>query len=201
MQGKQLLRLFMVMLPFTCCSTPAFAVMMSIPYGWYAELNGGVTNISDQGFTGNVKSSSGLGLNVNLGYKFMPFFGAEAGYTGYSKITIENQFGTTIGEITHYAVNVAVRGIVPVVDSGFEAFTRVGYAWQWANFSISNPTAAAIIGATSSRKTGNGFYFALGGQYYLSPEMAVNLQWARAKGNNSTGTIDLYSIGVSIIFA
>lgn len=202
MRSKRLLLMLMVSIPFACLSPSAFAAMMSIPYGWYAELNGGVMKISNANFPGSAKSLNGVGANVSLGYKFMPFFAVELGDSVYSDTTIQDQVGTTAAAISHTAIDLAAKGIVPIVDSGFEFFTKIGASWLYSHLTISNPTAANNIGVTSStRKTAGGLFVGIGGQYYFTPEVAVNLQWTRVHGNSSSGIIDLYSVGISIIFA
>ena len=59
-----------------CVSAPDSC--MSAPYGWYAEINLGSTRISNVSYPGK-SSSSGIGGNLNLGYKFMPYFWIGSG--------------------------------------------------------------------------------------------------------------------------
>ena len=123
MQGKRIL----LALTMFALAAPVLASQMSVPYGWYIEGNAGSSRLSDFSLPGKI-SSSGIGGNVNLGYKFMPYVGAEIGYSRYSGIGIKNSVGTKAAEGKIYSYDIAVRGILPVSDSGFEAFAKVGAA-------------------------------------------------------------------------
>jgi OOP family OmpA-OmpF porin len=176
---------------------PAFAVM-SAPEGWYLEANAGSTYISNDNYPGS-NSVSGLGANANVGYKFLPYVSGEIGYTHYANVNIKNG-STKAATARTYSYDIAAKGMVPIADSGFEPFAKVGIQRLNASVSIDNQTAADGIGIskTSNKKTGP--YWALGGQMYFTPEFAVVGQWAQAVGSNSTGTLSLLSLGISFIF-
>jgi opacity protein-like surface antigen len=200
MQGKKIiLSAVAALTALTFAAAPAFAVM-SVPCGWYLEGSGGSTHLSNISYPGNV-SSSGIGGNANLGYKFMPYFAAEMGYTLYANTNIKNGANTTAGTVKYYSYDLAGKGILPIAGSGFEAFGKLGVERLNAHVSLNNATAANQIGLTSSQHSATGLYLGAGAQYYFMPEMAVVAEWARAIGSsNGTGTMDLYSLGVSFIF-
>ena len=179
-------------------SVAAFADM-SLPNGWYLDANIGSTSLTAVNYPGST-SSSGLGYNGNLGYKFMPYVGAEFGYTGYSNSTIKNAAGTKASIVKHYAWDIAVKGILPFYDSGFEMFAKIGVQRLASNFSTQNATAAAALGLSNSSHSATGLYIGAGAQYYLTPEFALYAQWMRAKGDSSTGTESLLTAGASFIF-
>lgn len=196
MQGKKLLASFGGLLALA--SAPSFAVM-SLPDGWYLEANVGSTQLSGKNYPGKA-SPSGLGGNANVGYKFMPYFATELGYTRYANTSITDQNGTKAGSDKHYSYDIAARGILPIVNSGFELFAKLGVERVCSSLSIKNATAANNIGLTSSQHSVTGLYIGGGAQYYVTPELAINAQWNRATGNNRTGTLDLFSGGLSFIF-
>lgn len=197
MQGKKLLTLLSG-LAVLSIATPALA-MMSVPYGWYLEGNLGSSHTSSTNYPGSI-STSGIGGNANLGYKFMPYMGLEMGYTQYSNSSIKNNVGTKAATIKNYSYDLALRGIVPIADSGFELFAKLGAERVNAKVSINSQTAAAGLGITSSNHSATGLYVGIGAQYYVMPELAFNVQWQRAYGNNRTGNMDLFSGGLSFIF-
>lgn len=178
-------------------ATSASAVM-SVPFGWYAEANAGSFSLSNKSYPGN-SSSSGIGGNLNVGYKFMPYFGAEIGYSQYPNTSVKDSAGTKAGSDKHYTYDLAARGILPIVDSGAEAFAKLGIARLGSHMSISNQAAATSLGLSNDSHSVTGLYLAVGAQYYFMPELAVVVQWARAQGNSSTGNFDLLSGGVSFI--
>jgi hypothetical protein len=196
--GKQLLLMASSVAVFAL-ATPASAIM-SVPYGWYLEGNAGSTQLSNKSYPGNT-SASGIGGNADIGYKFMPYFATEIGYTLYANTSISNgATGTKAGSDKHYSYDAALKGIVPIVDSGLELFGKLGIDRQNSSLSISSQAAATAIGLGSSTHSANGLYLAAGAQYYFIPELAVNVQWARAQGDSGTGTLDLVGVGISFIF-
>lgn len=199
MQGKRLL-LTLSGLIALFVTMPAFAAM-SAPDGWYVEGNIGSTKITDKDYPGN-ESTASLGGSGAVGYKFMPYLGAEVGYTQYGNTTIKDPStgGTKAGTDRHYSYNVAAKGILPIAESGFEAFTKVGVGEVVSNMSINNAEAAANLGLDSERHDDTSYYLSIGGQYYFTPELAVVVQWAQAHGDSSTGTMALTSVGLSFIF-
>lgn len=197
MQGKKLL-LTTLGLSALFAAMPALAIM-SVPYGWYLEGNAGSSHLSNVSYPGS-SSSSGIGGNANIGYKFMPFLGVEAGYTQYATTSIDDATDTKAASIKHYTYDIAARGILPISTSGFEAFAKLGVMRITSSTSITNSTAAAGLGIASGSSSASGAYLGAGAQYYFIPEMAVNVQWQRAIGNSTTGTEDLISGGLSFIF-
>lgn len=183
---------------FSFIST-AFAAM-SYPMGWYLEGNAGSTHMSKRSYSGASSSStSGWGFNANIGYKFMPYLAAEFGYTGYADTKI-NALGTRAGTDSRYALDLAAKGILPIVDSGFELFAKLGVSRLNSKITIDNSMAASSIGLSADSHNTTDVYLGAGGQYYIMPELAAVAQWQRANGNSKTGTLDLYSIGLSFIF-
>lgn len=181
-------------------ASPIFA-FVSTPFGWYLEANVGATKITDDDIAGTGSASaSGLGGSAAVGYKFMPYFAGEAGFTRYTNTDIEAASGTGAATVKRYSYYLAAKGILPVYDTGAEFFGKLGVQRLRARTSIDNEAAAASIGVTNSSHSKTGVYVGLGGQYYFMPEFALVLQWARAQGSESTGTADLFSIGASFIF-
>lgn len=196
MQGKRLLLAIAAISGF---ATPAFAVMMSVPMGWYLEANAGSGHLSNFNYQGST-SSSGIGGNANLGYKFMPYFSLEVGYSRYPNTSIKVD-DDSIASVKHYSYDIAARGIWPIADSGFELFAKLGAQRIKATVSVTDEVTAAALDIGSGSHSSTGLYSGVGGQFYFMPELAVVVQWQRALGSSSTGTEDLYSGGISFLFA
>lgn len=197
MQGKQLL-LAIGGAVLLISAVPAFAVM-SAPEGWYVEANGGSTYLTKKSYPGS-SSSSGIGGNVNAGYKFMPYLATEIGYSRYANTTVKDNTDTTAGTDMHYSYDIAFKGIVPIAGSGVEAFAKLGGERVTSKMSIDNSAAAANIGLTSTQHSATGLYWGLGAQYYFTPEFAIVGQWQQAQGDDSSGTLALLSLGLNAIF-
>lgn len=188
----------LLMLICISASSAAFA-QMSVPFGWYVEPNIGTTRVEDTFYSGST-STSGLGFNFNAGYKFMPFFAMEIGYTRYSKITVKYN-GATAATDKHYMYDFAIKGIFPLNTSGFEAFGKLGIQRLNSKIGIVDATAASNVGITESNSvTSTGYLLGAGGQYFYTPEMPIIFQWTRAKGSSRTGTLDFWSLGIAYLF-
>jgi hypothetical protein len=175
--------------------------MMSLPCGWYAEGNIGYTHLSGR-FSSSPSAShdnkSQIGGNINVGYKLIPYLAAEVGYFQFPSTSIDVG-NTRVATLKHYAADLALKGIVPVEDTGFEVFAKlgVGYFRSTINIRHRKQILAHAAGIHSTSRSRSGLFLGLGGQYYFMPELAVVLQWQRIQGSSSNGTADLYSIGLS----
>lgn len=175
------------------------AAQMSAPNGWYLEGNIGEPKLHDVSYSGKIKNR-GIGFNIDAGYKFMPFFAAELGYTRYGTARVDAG-NVKAGEDRRVSYHIAGKAILPIAASGAEIFGKFGVARVHSRVNISNSVAANSIGLVGGTSNKNGLYMALGGQYYFMPELALNVQWARAQARKHGGQNDLYSVGLSFIFA
>jgi hypothetical protein len=197
MQGKKLLFTAMASLIVLSAAAPTYAIM-SIPNGWYIEGNAGSSHLSGKSYPGSA-TKSGFAGNANVGYKLMPYFGLEAGYSLYASTNIKNSAGVKAATDKHYSFDLAGKGIFPVSDTGFEIFAKLGAMRASSTVSVNNDAAAAALGIGRNSHSAIGLYAGLGLQYYVMPELALVAQWQRAQGDSSTGTFDLYSGGISFI--
>lgn len=184
-----------------CAVTSAMAAV-PMPGGWYLEANGGTSRISNASYvSGSSLSTAGLAWNVNGGYKFIPFFATEIGYTHYADSSAKVN-GIKVAEATNYSYDAAFKPLLPIGDTGLELFAKLGVSHLHSNVKNTNTSYTTAHGIAVSTGTNNAtsYYFGLGGDYSFLPALAVNAQWQRAKGNNKTGNLSLYSLGVSYLF-
>jgi opacity protein-like surface antigen len=182
-----------------CFATSALAVV-PIPFGWYLEGNAGQSRESNKSYPGSVKNT-GFGWNVDGGYKFTPFVGVEVGYTSYAQTRIQNSLGATAANDSHYSYDLAGKLMLPLAASGVEIFAKLGVARLNSYVTVINANAAAVNNMVfnTGTHTATGFYYGGGVDYSFLPNVLVNAQWARAQGSNSTGNLDLLSLGLSYI--
>lgn len=146
--------------------------------GSYADINVGYSKIVNSNVVDNV---TGLGLNVNVGYKMMPFFAVEIGYTTY---------GASKSSFTGAnAIDAAIKGILPFQEVGVELFAKLGPDY------VNNSKVPNGISPNATN-----VYYAVGGAYAMNPSMLIVLQYSQAAGNSNTGNFQLFSIGASYIF-
>lgn len=200
MQGKSILTAALCGLAALVTATPALAIM-SIPNGWYLEANIGSSRLSDKNYSNVDIGQSGIGGNGNVGYKFMPYVAAEIGYSRYPDSDVDDLFGNQLAKIEFYSYDIAIRGIVPMSDTGFEFFAKLGASRISASLDFdATPSYARSFGVDNGSHTTTGLYWGVGGQYYWWPELAINAQYQVAQGNSSTGSLSLLSAGLSFIF-
>ena len=197
MDGKKGLLVSYILL--MVATSPAFAALSAYK-GWYLEGSVGSSNVVNKHYPGNA-SRSGVGGGGTVGYKFMRFFATELGYTMYANSNITDPSTTiTAAFDRHYAWDIAFKGIFPVYCTGFELFGKLGVSQLRSSLGINNQAAANNLLLGPSSHTANGPYVGAGVQYYFSPAMAVNLQYARAQGDSYTGNASLISFGLSLLF-
>ena len=183
-------------------SSVSVLAAISIPVGWYGEINLGKSAAQNKNYgTGTSASGNGLAGNLSVGYKFMPYFTLEGGWTYYANTTVQSSAGTNVATDKHYSLDLTGKGILPVADSGVELFSKIGVAFGFSKVSITNSTAAAGLGVPTGNKSSTGLYLGVGGSYSLSPAIGLVAQWTRARLGNNVGNLDLYSIGINWIFA
>lgn len=163
---------------------------------WYVAGNIGVSHLYDTKTpnTANSVNQNGPGWNAALGYQVNSIIGAELGYTQYhpSRETIGPSFGatgsTTIAKTEHYAAYLAATGRYPLCDR-FSALGKLGIAYSYAN-KIYTFGPSASSGSVS-------LYYGLGLAYSVTQRVDLIGQWARTRGNDATGSADLYSLGAT----
>ncbi|HSW69984.1 MAG TPA: outer membrane beta-barrel protein [Gammaproteobacteria bacterium] len=176
------------------------AAVAPLPMGWYLEVNGGGSKITDVSYvSGSSITTSGIGWNANGGYKFMPFFAAEAGYIQYAS-TSSKLAGNKVATATYYSYEGAAKALLPIGDTGAEFFAKLGIAHLHSKVKSTQFARNNGIPVSTGTNNVNGLFFGLGADYSFIPNAAANIQWQRAKGNSKTGTLNLYSVGLSYLF-
>ncbi len=181
-------------------ATSSVLAICSVPTGWYAEGNVGGTSFYGQTYPAGISSkTSGKAWNVDGGYKFTPYVALEAGYTRYAPTRItDSALGTgTLAQIQHTTIDVATKFMYPLQTTGIEPFIKLGIG---DIRSQANHVQRVIQNQiNTSTQTSNGLYLAAGVAYYFTPNFAGNLQYARGRGNNNTGTPSAYTAGFTFL--
>ena len=179
---------------------PSFATM-SAPRGWYLDGHVGSSSESGKHYPGSA-SQSGIGGSADVGYKFTRYFGAEVNYATYASSNIQDNTSNTQAAFDrHYSYNFALKGILPIRQTAWELFAKAGVGQAKSSVGIVNQTGASNLNISGSSHTSTGLFLAGGAQYFFSPQMALNTEWARQQGNSSTGNLSLLSLGLTLIFA
>ncbi len=174
---------------------------MPLPAGWYLEGNLGMSKATSKSYPGvSSMKNTGKGWSINVGYKFMPFFGLEAGYARYAPTRLNSPL-ETVARDSHTSIDVAAKGILPFGCSGFELFAKAGVARINSQIGVIDANGASTYGLTfnTSAQSSTGLFAGAGAQYSFTPNIAANVQWVIAKGNSKTGNLQLLTAGLAYI--
>lgn len=197
----KIIRLAAISAATWCVAASSFAAT-AVPNGWYLEGNLGTSRTSNVSYgPGSSISSAGTGLNINAGYKYNPFVANEIGYTRYAQAKINNAAGAQAARNTHYAIDIAGKGILPLMNTGAEFFAKLGVSLVRSQITVTDANAASSIsGLQVGNHSASSLYLGAGLDYSISPSLPVIFQWQRSAGDNRTGALDLYSLGVAYVF-
>jgi opacity protein-like surface antigen len=174
---------------------------MPLPVGWYLEGNIGFSKATSKSYPGvsSVKNT-GKGWGLNVGYKFTPYLGLEAGFARYAPTRLNSPI-QTVARDSHTSYDIAGKGILPVACSGLELFAKLGVARINSQIGVIDSSGASAYGLAfnTSAQSSTGLYAGVGADYSFTPSMAANVQWSVAKGNSKTGNLQLLSVGLSYI--
>ncbi len=181
--------------------TLAYAAM-PVPTGWYLEGNIGGSKATSKSYPGvSSMKNTGKGWGINVGYKFIPYLGLEAGFARYAPTRLNSPV-ETVARDSHTSYDIAGKAILPIACSGVDLFAKVGVARINSQIGVIDGVGAANYGLTfnTSSQSATGLYAGAGGDYYFTPNIAANVQWSVAKGNSKTGNLQLLTAGLSYIF-
>lgn len=161
---------------------------------WYVGGNIGVSHLFDNPQPGIPSSvdQNGPGWNVNFGYQINSLLGAELGYTQYyhsrESLTLPVLGSVQLASTTHFATYLAMTGRWPLFCK-FSALGKLGAAYSYANkvFNLGPSGAAGAVSLT----------YGLGLDYSVTQKVDFIFQWNRVRGNNFTGSSDLWSLGAT----
>jgi opacity protein-like surface antigen len=191
-----------------CCSLATITSTLNahaaipLPLGWYLEANAGEPDVSDVNYANNTSNTTtGLGWNINAGYKFMPFFALEGGYTNYATTNIKFD-DTKVAKATSQSYDIVGKAMLPIQNSGFEFMAKVGVGRAKTHIVNTDNSFAVANGVSVNAGTNNSttLMYGAGGEYAATTNILVNAQWMRSDGGSGTGSLDLYSIGLAYLF-
>lgn len=164
---------------------------------WYVGGHVGLSRAHDKAapHSGDSVTEIGPGWTADLGYQFAEFYKAilagELGYTQYHNSN-ETTPSTNVASTEHFSTYLAAVLQYPLVNR-FNIFGKLGVAYSYAKkvFTVSGASASANVYSP---------YYGAGLSYNITQQAALVLQWARARGNGSTGSTDLTSLGISYNF-
>jgi opacity protein-like surface antigen len=173
----------------------------SLPAGWYVEGNIGQSKATSKVYPGvSLLKNTGRSWDVNIGYKFMPYVGLEAGFIRYAPTRLNSPV-QTVARDSHTAYDIAAKGMLPFGCSGLELFAKAGAVRINSQIGVIDSNGAAAYGLTfnTSGQTSTGLYVGGGLSYSFAPNVAFNVQWDRGKGNSKTGNFQLITAGISYL--
>jgi hypothetical protein len=179
------------------------AAFAAIPYttAWYVELNPGYSAVNGVAYPGKVYHS-GFGGNITFGYKFNPYIGLDVGYTYYSDVRIKAPTGQQVAFSQHYSYDMAAKLMLPIAQTGVNVFGRGGMGRIRSYTHVKNEAVANLNHYTFNAgvHTRTVPVYGAGAEYAILKNLEASMEWMRAQGNNTTGQLDLYSLGLTYLF-
>jgi|SRR6185437_3658893 len=184
-------------------------------YGFYADLGLGqarypysaVVDVHDVTLTSPRLSLKDTAWDGMVGYRFSPYFGAEAGYVNLGKgsVSVSDTSGATHGRasIASRGPTLALVGAVQV--SNLEAFVRLGYLFAHTSLSASTPASGKTkLNNTVSANTvatfgGVGVRYAFNDYWHLKVEFDRYDSVGEAK-TTGTANVNVTTFGVGYRF-
>jgi len=150
------------------------------------------------GITPSSLDDSGTAGKIYLGIPFTKNVGLEIGYVSLGRAYTTGTIGTAAANSTlksESIFNFDLMGSFNVTEKG-SLFAKGGF-YRW------NTSVDTTIGGTYSAFSDNGwdFTYGVGGQYDLTKDLSVRLEWERFNslgfsGTSGTTNPDLISVGV-----
>lgn len=158
--------------------------------------------------SGTSNAHGGFSGGIDVGYQFNQYFSAEAGwmYLPQVKGTFHNVIDLTTGNIlAPFSVKItsgfayaAGKGTLPIYDNTY-VFGKLGVAYIYNR-------SSSIHGSSHSK-----FWkpmWAAGVQYYLNPNLSMNVQYMSVAGYHGTSTttkfatpdVNLFTVGLGYKF-
>jgi opacity protein-like surface antigen len=86
---------------------------------------------------------------------------------------------------------------MPAGATGFEGFVKVGGAWLQTDLTVNSSVPLQGLSFNSGTHNTTGLFVGAGVDYTITPHILMNVQWQQARGNSSTGNLNLFSGGLS----
>lgn len=201
MKGIKILALTAATFTVFTAASSSYACV-SLPTAWYVEGNVGTSTESNRTYGANTTSStSGLGWNGNFGYKFMPYFALDAGVISFANTNVKaSSTSNTFAQDRHWSYNIAAKGILPLSDSGFEGFVKLGGTELYSSIKVTDGGTQSLTGFNGPYKNNStSLFYGAGVNYFFSPTLGAVAQWNQAKGNSKTGVQNFYSVGLTLL--
>ncbi len=135
-------------------------------------------------------TSSGFGERILLGYRFMQYFAAEAGYTNYGTATGGNLTytnGTNAdGKIKEQSFDLYAKGILPIAQE-VDLYAKAGMGV----ISSKTTTTAGFSKSRSVTRPG----LAGGASYNITKNFAADVSYNRIVGSGKVKSADLFALG------
>jgi len=169
-----------------------FPVFAAIPQasGIYGELNAGYGKVDESITNSHKNEHDGFGASAFLGYKFNPYLGIEGGYTEYP----DENFDNNIKGSQNFAVDIALKGILPLGHTGLSLFIKAGGAGVHHKL---EDDLVPVSGAGTHFEPA--VFGGFGVDFALLKNLSVNLQATGTTKKRNVPRMYLFSGGITYI--
>lgn len=164
---------------------------------WSAELRPSINFTTSD--LGDAELKTGVGVEIALGYRFMPHLGAYLGW-GWNQFSSENTSfagaGETDFEETGYTLG--FQFIHPIVASSTSYLLRIGGIYNHIEVENSAGDMTADSGHGLGWELGAGLHFDLGSNWNLIPQVGYRTLSRDIEIGNTSTDVDLNYIAIAI---
>jgi len=169
--------------------------------------NSGLTN-SGFAVTGNDLNDTDTAFRAFVGYKFNDYFAVEGGYINFGKFSTSantNPAGSANTELKASGISLDALGMLPLGETGFSIFGRLGATRAELKETLSSSGAVAYVPGTNLNPTATKtvYDYGYGLQYDYNKLVAFRGEWQVYKklgDQNSTGEVDMHFLSMGVLF-
>jgi OOP family OmpA-OmpF porin len=185
--------------------------------GWYAGVDVGGSDyrrgggslddaFANQGLTTSTSMDKrDTAYQLNLGYRFNPYFALEGGYVDFGRFDFTSNVlapaaDTVNGNVKAYGTRFSAVGILPL-QSGFSVYGKAGMFDARTKIEGGSPSGLDV-GESHHHTDGT---FGVGASYDITKQIVASVEWNRylkVSDSDATGRsdIDLVTAGLSYHF-
>jgi opacity protein-like surface antigen len=184
-----MLKKLILFIPAIAFCFPAFAAIPQAS-GIYGELNAGYGKVDESIRNSHQNDNDGFGASAFLGYKFNPYLGIEGGYTEYPY----EDFDNNIKGSENFAVDLALKGILPLGNTGLSIFIKGGGAG--VHHKLADGTVQVSGAGTHFEPA---VFAGFGVDFAILKNLSVNLQATGTTKKSNVPSMYLFSGGITYI--
>ncbi|MBI5447453.1 MAG: outer membrane beta-barrel protein [Gammaproteobacteria bacterium] len=152
---------------------------------------------SNTGLASATVDNTGLGGSLYGGYQFNMNWGVELAYVQFPSTKFDNVVGgaNSTGTVNENAIEIMIKGTVPISDAGFNITAKAGAAYlnATASHTFSNVSGAPNQGRLLPA-------YGVGFSYDVTSSTPLEISWSRIQNGGNMQSADLLGLSLTYFF-